>query len=113
MLLGITYAEAKTICSHSPSGRTRPHELRAALRRYGVRTADGLEPISKSALRSLPGIALLQTNYDPDSGHWHWVVWDGIDGLILDPRPVPYKRLRVSAYLAIGDLCRQGVLPGM
>lgn len=112
MLLGVSYSEAKALCSHSRTGKTWTHELRAALRRYGVRTAEWLEPIDEPTLPSLLGIAILQSNYDPDEG-WHWAIWDGLVGRILDPKPVPYRRLRVNAFLAVGDLCRQGALPGL
>ena len=31
----------------------------------------------------------------------HWVVWDVRKRKFLDPLPVPYQRLRVSAYLPV------------
>src|SRR4051812_3845201 len=103
-LTGKSFEEVRAVLG--TRSYTQTAGLRRALKHFGFETAPRMVRFPKMVraeeLRDagLPGDAILKTR-TRENGTWHWVVWDGKQKCVHDPRDPPYKRSVFSSYLPV------------
>lgn len=106
MLAGVNYQAARVKMFPRRGGYTNTADLRRALRKFKLKCAPRMVTFRSSGFRNykdLPTDAILKLiapTHPP--GVWHWVVWDARRKCLLDPRKRPYRRFRITSYLAVG-----------
>ena len=116
MLAGITYSTVRRLMFPDPKTRefyTSTNDVRVALKQLGFDVANRLVPIRRNQLPPITENAIIKMNLKPNTGAWHWAVWDAERRRLLDPRRPPYRRRRYVSHLIVKPLPPpQSVAPG-
>ena len=103
MAARVSYKEALRYIRHDRNGCTKTIDVRAALRRLGIRThSKRLRLLGRRHYTELPFSAILKIPH-AKGRHWHWVIWDHRRRKLIDPDRYGMFTYRASSYLGLDD----------
>jgi hypothetical protein len=104
MFANVGYDNARKVMFGRARGTyTSTADIRRALGRFGFKPARRLMPFGRrrryTDLRQ-DAVLKLKTRAHGER-EWHWAVWDAHRRKLIDPAKFPYKRFRVTSFLAV------------
>jgi hypothetical protein len=100
----VGYDDARKVMFGRARGTyTSTADLRRALCRFGFKPARRLIPFGRRGrYTDLREDAVLKLKARAHGEReWHWAVWDARRRKLIDPAKFPYKRFRVTSFLAV------------